>query len=362
MHRSLTIMRALFVIPGRQLDGGARALMEGAVALAARDSTSVVATVAGGDVERVAHHFSIETVEITARQGTAGRARVLRSIMATHFVDIVFIATESDLFGAAVAARLSGRSVVVRRVGAGETLERHWRSRMAQRLASTGYIVSSAPPATPQDEGATVVHGSLGVRLPDAPADVGRDSDNPRLTCISGQGDAERRALGDVLRAFAMLRERFPRLRMAVLGERSAPADSDVRLHAAALRVSDHVDWLTDPLQRQAALGQSTVGCVAAEGDAAVYGCLDLMAHGVPLVARRTALAQRYVAHGIHGVLMPTLDPARAASELAVMLASPSRREAMGVASRARVARDFSDRTAALCFEQIARRMSGKAV
>ena len=352
-------MRALFVIPGRQLDGGARALMDGAAALAGRDYTSLVATVAGGDVERVAHHLAVETLEITPHQRPAGRARRLHSLMAKHFVDIVFVATERDLLSAAVAARWSGRGAVVQRVGAGEALYRRWRSRLAERLAPTGFIVASPEPIAPPARG-VVVHGSLGVRLPDAIGDGTRDSDEPLLSCISGHADLERRALSDALRAFALLRDRFPRLRLAVLGERSGAADSDVRLHAAALGVSDHVEWIADPLRRDATLRRTTVGCVAAEGDAGVYGCLDLMAHGVPLVARRTSLAARYVAHGIHGALLASLDPARAASELAVMLASPARREAMGLAARARVARDFSERTAALAFEQIARRLKGR--
>lgn len=351
-------MRALFVIPGRELDGGARALVEGATALSLQDYLSLVATVPGGDVERVAQHRAIETLPILAPQGTLGRARALRRIIRKHFVDIVFVTTDADLLGAALAARLSGRSGVVRRVGAGEQLERNWRTRWAKRLAPTGFIVSSIHPTLGESH-RDVVDSPLGVRLPDTAADVGRDMDEAQLTCISGPGDFGRRALGDVLRTFALLRERFPRLRLTVLGERGATADTDVRLHAAALRIWDHIRWVSDPLQRSDALGRSIVGCVAADGDAGVYGWLDLMAHGVPFVARWTPLAERYVGNGIHGMLLPTLDPARTASELAVMLSSPVRREAMGAAARARVVRDFNDRTAALAFEEITRRLRG---
>ncbi|MFN8582436.1 MAG: hypothetical protein U0163_15860 [Gemmatimonadaceae bacterium] len=63
------------------------------------------------------------------------------------------------------------------------------------------------------------------------------------------------------------------------------------------------------------------------------------------------------MSHGIHGVLLPDLDPARMASELAVLLASAERRTAMGAAARARVERDFSDRVIASVLEQTVRRV-----
>ncbi len=354
-------MRALFVIPGRQLDGAARALVEGGMALRTNDWFSIIATDPDGDVERVARHHALETLPLVMQQTAVGRATALRAILTRHFVDVVFVAAEADLLGAALAARWSGRGVVVQRVGAGDIFERRWRSRLAQRLVRTGFLVASLPTVAPERRDGEVVDAPLGVRIPETAADVGQDTDAPLLTCISGRGDFERRALGEALRAFALLRERFSTLRLSVVGEQRATASANARLHAAALGVANYVDWIPDPLQRDATLGRSTIGYVAADGDAGVYGWLDLMAHGVPFVARRSPLAERYAANGIHGVLLPTLEPARAASELAVMLASPSRREAMGTASRGRVARDFNDRIAAQPFEQIVRRLRGTA-
>ncbi|MEP7345771.1 MAG: glycosyltransferase [Gemmatimonadaceae bacterium] len=350
-------MRALFVIPYRQLDGAARALLEGGASLTTSDYFSIILTVPGGDVERMAHHLSLETLPIVSSQSVVARATALQAIISKHFVDLVFVGTEKDLLAAALAARWSGRGAVVQRVGAGETFERQWRSRLAQRMVRTGFLVAAPHLTVPPGNGVEVLEAPLGVRLPTVAADVVREAHEPRLTCITGSGDTDRRALGEALRAFALLRQRFSTLRLAVVGERRVITDGRPQLHAAALGVSKHVDWIADPLQRDVTLGGSTIGYVAAGGDDGVYGWLDLMAHGVPFVALQTPLAERYAANGIHGVLLATLDPARAAAELAVMLASPARREAMGAASRARVARDFNDRTAAQPFEQVARRL-----
>jgi len=354
-------VRALFVIPGRQLNGTARALVEGGLALAAREHTSVIATPAGGEADRFAKYRALETQPIAAQQGIGGRARAIRTLIVRHWIDAIFTANEADMLGAALASRSGKRPVVVRRVGAGEMPERTWRTWLALRLAATGCLTTDASPATASRlAGVAVVDGPLGVRLPDAAAEVGAEPATLRLTCICGTRRGEPGGLGDVLRAFALLRDRFPTLRLVVVGDGDDNGDTSARLHAAALRVSTAVDWIADPLQRPAALRLSTVGIVAADGDDLVYGVLDLMAHGVPFVARGSPLVERYASHGIHGALLPALDPARTASELAVMLASPERRQAMGTASRTRVAREFTDRDFVHPFEQVVRRLQGK--
>jgi len=341
-------VRALFVIPGPALHGAERALIDAGAALTARGYFPMVGTETGGDVARFADHRGVEMVPIPGRQSRVGRAAALRTLVARRAVDAIFVATDADFLSAALAARWCGRGVVVRRMGAGEPQNNPWGRRLARRLARSGVLTTTA------------TDNPLGVRVPECAASVG-DTDLPRLTCVSGFRDGERRALADVLRAFALLRNRFPTLRLVVVGDHDSTMDTSARLHAAALRVSEGVDWVSDPLLRQDAIGRSTLGFVAADGDDGVYGVLDLMAHGVPFVARRTSLVERYVGNGIHGVLLPTLEAPRAASELAVMLSSPARREAMGNASRIRAARDFTDEMMAQPFDAIVRQLHGQA-
>jgi glycosyltransferase involved in cell wall biosynthesis len=353
-------MRALFVIPARHLDGASRVLIDGAVALAARGNTSLVATVAGGEVERAAVQHGLPVTPLEARAGTVRRALALRVILAAHVVDVIFVDGASACLAAALASRWSRRGAVVQRITAGQAPDPGWRARLARSLATTGCLTSSAPSTSPVGDARFTLDSPLGVRVAAEAPDAGDNAGDPQLTCIGDGSPGGHRALGEGLRAFALLNPRFPRLRMVVVGDRRAADDPDARLHAAALGVAERVEWISGAAPRAAALARSTVGFVAAEGDDGVYGWLELMALGVPFVARRTVLAERYVSHGIHGALLASLDPPRAAAELALFLSSPSRRRAMGAAARSRVAREFNDRTTAVAFEQIARRVHGR--
>jgi len=103
------------------------------------------------------------------------------------------------------------------------------------------------------------------------------------------------------------------------------------------------------------ALRDVAAGWVVADGDDAALGALDLMAHGVAVLAERTSVAARYVSHGIQGTLMATLDPPLMAAETAILLSDRARRSAMGAAGRARVEREFPLRDMLSAFEHAAR-------
>jgi glycosyltransferase involved in cell wall biosynthesis len=91
---------------------------------------------------------------------------------------------------------------------------------------------------------------------------------------------------------------------------------------------------------------------VAASGDNAAFGYLDLMGLRVPVLAERDALSQRYVADGISGILLAQPDPGTMAARISVLLSHEERRVAMGNAGRARVSRDFSEQNMIDGFER----------
>lgn len=316
----------------------------------------MVATVANGDVERVARALGLETVSVAERGNPYRRSRELKRIMAAQHPDLIAVASESELLGAAWALRRDSRPVLLRRVATNEPLERHWRARLAERRATVAYLVATAGSVRPLIGGGDVVAAPMCVRVPAQPADTD-DEITPRLVCAAGT--TRTASLGELLRAFALLRERYPRLRLAVVG--GAAGDPEVQLHAASLGVAEHVEWISDAVAREPAMRHGTIGCVVGHGDEEILGCLDLMASGIPFIALRKPETERYVAHGIHAVLLPALEPPRVAAELSVLLASPSRRAAMGMAARARVERDYSDRQVATVLEQAARRVRERA-
>jgi glycosyltransferase involved in cell wall biosynthesis len=237
----------------------------------------------------------------------------------------------------------------VRRIQAGTKLGRGPEAKLGERLAATGYMLTSDPPGS---NGGTVagafelVAADIGVSVasveqvrPASLSAIGSGGGDQLIACV--YDPTARRRAAALLRAVSFLAPRHPGLRVAMLGHGSD--DEDLRMHAAALGITDIVSHLGQRIDQQAVLSAADLAWVAAGGDNAAFGYLDLMSLRVPVLAERDALSQRYVADGISGVLLPQPDPAAMAARIAVLLAHAERRTAMGNAARARVARDFSE-------------------
>ena len=80
-------------------------------------------------------------------------------------------------------------------------------------------------------------------------------------------------------------------------------------MHAAALGITEIVAHLGQRSDQHAVLSAAELAWVAAGGDNAAFGYLDLMALRIPVLAERDTLSQRYVADGISGVLLAQPDP-----------------------------------------------------
>ncbi|MEO7963120.1 MAG: glycosyltransferase, partial [Gemmatimonadaceae bacterium] len=170
------------------------------------------------------------------------------------------------------------------------------------------------------------------------------------LLLVATRG-ALRRAT-NVVRATALLAQRHQALRLRVLG--SVAYEQDLKLLAAALGLGRRVDWLGFS-DGAAAYHGVIAGWVIADGDDAATATLDVMSHGLAVMAERTSVAARYVSDGIHGVTMANLDPALMAAEIALLIADGDMRAAMGSAARLRVEREFPLREMLAGFEQAAR-------
>jgi glycosyltransferase involved in cell wall biosynthesis len=77
------------------------------------------------------------------------------------------------------------------------------------------------------------------------------------------------------------------------------------------------------------------------------------MASRVPVLAERGAVAQRYVADGIAGVLLPPGDAPSTAAIVTSFLSGVEQRNAMGNAGHVRVARDFTERAMVDAFAHV---------
>src|SRR6185436_14847703 len=136
-----------------------------------------------------------------------------------------------------------------------------------------------------------------------------------------------------VLRTVALLAERHPRIRLT-LGGTAAGLDT-LRLHAAALNIARHVEFLPGVAETDALRGAEMAWVVAHEDEAA-FGCLHVMARGIPVLAPHTEVTEHYVTHGIHGALFHSLEPPAMAATVATYSAQPIERDRVGSAGRKR--------------------------
>lgn len=349
-------MRALFLSGATTWEGAVRVFSTVARALGERGHETWLAVPAGSEAARHAVERGARVIALPARRGIWSDSRHLRRELPKDFVDAVFVHAEHEQLTATWAVRAAKRGAVVRRLGAGERLESGWRARRAEQWLPVRYLYTSESPPT----GHAAPSGSLSPMRAELGVEPG--STLPALRSRNGDADASRapilvcvatraalRRTTNVVRAAAMLAQRHEGLRLRVIG--SVAADEELKLLAAALGIARRVEWLGHPRDLSLALHGAAAGWVIGDGDDAALGVLELMAHGVAVLAERTSIAGRYVNHGIQGTLMATLDPPLMAAETAILLADRERRVAMGAAGRARVEREFSQREMLASFE-----------
>ncbi|HET7566279.1 MAG TPA: glycosyltransferase [Gemmatimonadaceae bacterium] len=358
-------MRILFYIEAREWTGSARAFLAAARGLEARGHQIVFACDPESAVAEHARSGTCEVVSIRPEASLMGAALRVRAMLARFAIDVVFVPSDREQVIAATGAWLADRAAVVRRLPIGAPFALSRRGRFALRLATTGFAFSSEDDvrAAPRLAHARLEPAvlPLGVDVQQyeavrgaARAVAGVDIDADLIVCI---GDAESRVpIGTVLRVVAMLAPRHPRLRLAVLGR--GTDTQDLRLHAAALRITRLIRFLGDgsgsPGEAMAMLGAADLGWIAAGGDDGAFAALDLLASRVPVLAERGTIARHFVPDGIAGVLLPPADPPSAAAVVARLLALGDERIAMGNAGHARVARDFSEVAMIEAFERAA--------
>ena len=272
----------------------------------------------------------------------------LRQVLLEHYVEVVFVHSEREQIVASLAIRLAERAALVRRVPAGTKLLRGPESKLGERLAATGYLFTTEPSSNGAAQAGAfeIVAADVGVSVesleqvrPLALSAIGTPGGDQLVACV--YDPSARRRVAALLRAVALLAPRHPGLRVAIVGPGSE--DEDLRMHAAALGITDIVSHLGQRPDQQSVLSAADLAWVAAGGDNAAFGYLDLMALRIPVLAERDSLSQRYVSDGISGVLLAQPDPPTIAARMAVLLAHGERRAAMGNAGRARVTRDFAE-------------------
>ena len=339
-------MRVLFYHGDGDWTGSARAFATMARNIAARGYQVTFACPPDTTAERRASYSGFEVIPVEVGGSVLVDAQRLKNLLVGRFVEMICVHTEREQLVCAIATRLAERGAVVRRIADGGRLRLTNRGKVAMRLAATGYAWTSAAelagaPAMPRAIGGFVV--PLGVEL-DLYDEV-RPTPRPALgaagvtrlaVCVYAPEARER--IGQVLRTVALLSPRHPDLRLAIVGRGSD--DEDIRMHAAALGITSVVTHLGDRDDALGVMRAADVGWVCADGDDAALAALDFMAMRIPVLAERGSIAQRYVADGITGLLLPANDAPASAAALASFLHYDEQRSAMGNAGRLRVGRE----------------------
>ncbi len=261
-------------------------------------------------------------------------------------IGVTFVHSEREQLVASSAMRLGERGTLVRRVPAGASATAGRSGKLADRMAASRVLFTTTYDRDRSGLGERAVVAPLGVdvaKVQDARAAaremLGMNDATQLIVCVIDSGAGAR--VTTALRTLALLGERHPKLRMVLVG-RSADAD-DMRMHAAALGVTQLVRVLGERVDSPQILAAADVGWVAAGGDEGGFACLDFMAARVPIVAERSALISHYVPDGIAGTLLPGGDPSDTAAAVARFVADEATRRAMGNAGFTRAQRDFRE-------------------
>ena len=354
-------MRALFLIEDAAWSGSARVVAAAARGLAGRGYQVTAVAQPETAVEQRLASLGLDVVPVDLSGFWRGAARRLHRVLEERFVEVGFVHSDREALVAAQATRMADRGAVVRRVKVGERLHMGWRGRLGGRVAATGFVFPSeeelavAPPLPTRALGA--VRADVGVDAesyaavkPVQRATIGAAGSAVKLIACLYDHTARSR-VATVFRTIGLLAPRHPDLRVALVGPGSD--DEGLRMHAAALGITPMVSYLGDREDRLSILRAADLGWVVASSDDAAYGFLDLMALRIPVLAERSDTAQRYVADGIGGILLPPGDAPATAAMVTAFLGDAERRQAMGNAAHNRVARAFTERAMIDAFARV---------
>ena len=346
-------MRVLFYVGEKRWTGCARAFIAAARGLGARGHQVTLVCPGGSTTARRAEASGVDTLPADPDASAAGDAWSLRRIMQERFVEVAFVHTDREQLVVSSAMRLAERGAIIRRVPAFLAPAFLRSGRLAMRIASAGLIFSTeaelaqaqaiselasmplAPAVaplgvdiSPYDSIRPAVRGSIGVAA-------------QALLIVCSYEPSARMRLASAMRTLALLLPRHPDLHLAVLGPGSL--DDDLRMHAAALGVSNSVTFLGQRADDLAILRAADAGWVVANGDDGAYAFLDFMAMRTPVLADRHPLSQHFVADGSTGLLLSPGAPSHTAAAVAPFFVHQDWRTAMGNAARSRAQRDFSE-------------------
>ncbi len=153
-----------------------------------------------------------------------------------------------------------------------------------------------------------------------------------------------------LLRAVALLRPRWPALRLVVAGGGDA---EPLRALARTLGIEGMVRFAGARPPSPTMHHGFELSVLSSLSEGLPNSILEAMAAGRPVVATDVGATADAVEHGVTGLLVPPSDPARLAEAVAAVLADPARGRRMGRAGQARARARYSAAAALAALERL---------
>jgi glycosyltransferase involved in cell wall biosynthesis len=143
------------------------------------------------------------------------------------------------------------------------------------------------------------------------------------------------KGIGDLVRAAALVRGRYPAARFVVWGD--GVCRGAIETEVDRLGVADIVRGAGATAVPERALAEMDLFVLPSLSEATSNALLEAMAAGLPVVATRVGGSPLIVEDGVTGLLVPPGAPGELAKAVITLLDDPRRAEAMGAAASAKV-------------------------
>ena len=343
------------------LGGGERVAMQVAIRLDPRRFESTVCASrlqedALTDAQRVAHEQLRSAGIRTVALGRSGRRdfaawRPLLRLLRRERIDVL----HAHMFGSNLWGTLIGRCALVPVIVAHEhgwAIETTSRFRrfvdreVIARWSDAFVTVSEETRRRMIDRGGidarSIVLVRNGIPSPQGPADdlrseLGIARDAPVIGTVAVL--RREKALDMLLRGAALLRSRFPDLRILLAGE--GPERPGLERLRDSLGLGDAVVFLGFRADVPAVLATTDVAVFSSASEGSPLAVMEAMQAAVPIVATRVGGVPDLIEDGVQGILVPPGDPSALAAAIARALEDREAGAAMGMRARERARRDF---------------------
>jgi glycogen(starch) synthase len=179
--------------------------------------------------------------------------------------------------------------------------------------------------------------------------------DPPRLVCLGRH--VRDKGLDLAITAFARLTDRFPDLRLTIVGD--GPERAGLERQASALGLGDRIDFPGRVPEIPPYLNAATVVVMPSRWEE-TFGLVALEAAlmGRPVVVTRAGALPEVVAHGETGLVVDKEDDQGVAEAVAFLLENPEKARRMGEAGRERALRNFGLQACIGRYDELYRRIA----